>query len=218
MCRAGKNQLSKMTDDQTNAHLFDTELILDYLDGILMSDLHRKIKQELESSITFNTFVEGVEMNYNKAERNREKMTALMEQQRDVSLSKFRNLLSTKSNPIQSTIRYTAEQLKQFFTPLARYELMLTTRSGSFLSSPKPDADITDNLSITFQKTTSSPTQVTIINNENTLVISTTIPSQSNHYTIPINQLRPGIYYLNLNNSEGDNELIRFYIRSVVVL
>lgn len=207
-----------MTEDQTNYHLFDTELILDYLDGILMSDLRRKIKRELESSVDFNTFVEGVEMKYNKAERNRKKMADLMEQEKNASLSKFRNLLPTKPNPIQAKLRYTAEQLKQFFIPLPRYELMLTTRSGSLLSSPKLDADITEKLSITFQKTTSFPTQVTIINNENTQVISNTIPSKSNHYTIPTNQLRPGIYYLNLNNSEGDNELIRFYIRSVDVL
>jgi len=217
MCRASKTNLTKMTEDQTNYHLFDTELILDYLDGILMSDVHQKIKRELESSLNFNTFVEGVEMKYNKAGRNRKKMADLMEQEKSASLSKFRNLLHTKPNPIQASLRYTAEQLKQFFAPLPRYELMLTTRSASLLSNPKPDADITDNLSITFQKTTSSPTQVTVINNENTQVISTIIPIQSDNYIIPINQLRHGVYYLNLNNTEGNNELIRFYIGKEVL-
>ncbi len=197
-------------------NLFDTELILDYLDGILLSDAHQVIDTEMQSSESFKTFVEGVKTTYQEAGNDRAVMQANLDKEKAISLNRLRDIFPKKTNPIQQAIEYTTEQLIQFFTPYRRYDMLLNVRTDSFLSQPQQEADATNNLLIEFRNPTSSPVKCTIIDNENNKLPTVILPANTVQHNIDISQLRPGVYYLNIDGEDGEKSLIRFYIQKVL--
>lgn len=192
-------------------NLFDTALILDYLDGILLSDVQQMINREMQSSEDFKTFVEGVKTTYQEAGNDRAKMQANLDKEKAISMNRLRTLFSKKPNLIQEAVAYTTAQLIQFFTPIPRFDLTMNRRGNMFLKSPEQDAAITKDLVLDFHKSTSSPIECAIINNEENELLSFIIPAHSEQYTINISKLRPGVYYLDLVK-EDSQEMIRFYI------
>jgi len=165
-------------------NLFNTELILDYLDGILLSDTHQMITKEMQSSDSFKTFVEGVKITYQEAGKDRAVMQKNLDKEKAVSLNKLRALFSKKANPVQAAIDYTTEQLIQFFTPYRRYDMLLNVRADSFLSQPQQDSDATNNLLIVFRKATLIPVKCTIIDNENNKLPTVTLPVNTTQHDI----------------------------------
>jgi len=201
--------------DTTNYNLFDTELILDYLDGILLKEITEKIRQEAQVSEEFKIFVEGVHLNYREADFDREKMTVNQDREKQESLSQFQALLPPKKP------NYTSEQLKRWFEPLQALENLiqggqqtqLAFRNQALtLKKPENRQDIIGNLYLIFQEKTPIPLHLSIIDNQHHQVCDTTIPSNTKNWEVNTKSFHPGIYYLEL---QADNiaHVVCFYIQ-----
>ncbi len=192
-------------------NLFETELILDYLDGILLSDLQQLINEELKASEAFKTFVEGVKTTYQEAGNDRVLMQKNMDKAKVRTLEKLSSLFPQTTFSIQDAIDYTREQLIRFFTPVPLFDLALTTRASSLLKKPEQDTDATGSLILEFHHIIPDFIECAIVGNDKEELVSYMIPPDISQYIIDTSMLDPGVYYLDL--VLGDHqEMLRFYI------
>jgi len=198
-----------MTNTEDNYdNFYDTELIVEFLRGLLPSDLHLKIQQQIESSEVFRTYVEGVQINFERSGKNREKMEAT------IAEKKARTLQQLKREPtLSEKLSYTLAQLQASFLPNPQLELALQpTRMAGVSSSKITVDDATEILTLNLSKTTKA-TDFEIFDNKIQSIQKHKIPPNSKDFTLSTSFLHPGIYYLQLSVGDATPYIIRFYIR-----
>jgi len=117
------------TDDLYD-NFYDSELIVEFLQGVLPGDLHLKIQAQIEASEVFRSYVEGVQINFEKSGKNFEKMEIDIATKKARAWEKLKKKLPQKTT-FKEKIIYTYEQLQDYFRPNPQLELALQPTRGT---------------------------------------------------------------------------------------
>ena len=203
-----------MANTEGNLHdnFYDSELVVEFLQGLLPGDLHLKIQEQIKASEIFRSYVEGVQINFEASGKNVEKMKANIAEKKARTWSKLQKK-STPKATLNEKLSYTLEQLKDFFRPNPQLELALQpTRTGG--TSNKIDIDNTaELLRLILSKKNTQVIDFEIFDNKIQVLQKHEIPVNSENFILSTKSIHPGIYYAKLKSKGIPPYMIRFYIR-----
>jgi len=201
------------TDDNLHDNFYDSELIVEFLQGLLPGDLHLKIQEQIKTSEVFRTYVEGVQINFEASGKNFEKMEADIAEKKARTWSKLQKK-STPKITLNEKLSYTLEQLKAFFLPNPQLELALQPARTAATSQARITLDdTTEILAIIFTKKSTQIIDLELFDNKIQSTQQYKIPVNSENFTLSTTSLHPGIYYAKLKSKGADVRILRFYIR-----
>jgi len=201
------------TDDNLYDNFYDSELITEFLRGLLPDDLHLKIQQQIKTSEVFRTYVEGVKINFEQSGKNFEKMEADIAQKKTRTQSKLQKGLAPKTT-LSEKLSYTAEQLIAFFRPNPQLEFALQPTRGVATTQAQIIVDNTaETLKLVLVEKNTQVIDFEIFDNKIQSIQQYKIPVNSDNFIISTTLLHPGIYYAELKLKGIESDMIRFYIR-----
>jgi len=203
-----------MTNTEDNYdNFYDTELIVEFLRGLLPSDLHLKIQQQIETSEVFRTYVEGVQINFEQSGKNLEKMQADIAKKKARTWSNLQQQQKPEST-LNEKLSYTFEQLKSFFLPNPQLELALQpTRAASTSTTQISVNDTAETLTLVLAPKNTQVIDLELFDNKIQSIQKHEIPANSEDFTLSVASWRPGIYYAKLKSNNADAYMMYFYIR-----
>lgn len=201
------------TDDNLYDNFYDSELIVEFLQGLLPGDLHLKIQEQIKASEVFKTYVEGVQISFENSGKDFEKMQADVATKKAQSWSKLQKKLTSKTT-LNEKLSYTLKQLKDFFAPNPQLELALQPTRTADTSRVQISVDDTAKiLQFILAKKNTQVTDCEIFDNKIQAIQKHEIPANSENFTLSTAALHPGIYYAKLKSKSTETSIIRFYIR-----
>jgi len=201
------------TDDNVHDNFYDSELIVEFLQGVLPGDLHFKIQEQIKASKVFRSYVEGVQINFEESGKNFEKMETDIAKKKTRSWLKLQEKLTAKAT-LSEKLSYTAAQLIDFFRPNTQLELELQpTRAVTTLPAQITVDDTIETLTIFLSKTYTQTIDLELFDNKIQSIQQDKIPAGSDNFALSTTTLRPGIYYAEFRPEGADDYMIRFHIR-----
>lgn len=196
-------------EDNSYNNFYDSELIVEFLQGLLPGDLHLKIQEQIEGSEMFRTYVEGVQINFEKSGKDREKMEATIAEKKARTLQQLK-----RETTLGEKLSYTLAQLQAFFLPNPQLELALQPTRMTGASASKIAIDnATEILTLNLGKTTTEVIDFELFDNKIQSIEKHKIPANVKDFTLSISSFHPGIYYAQLSVDDATPYIVRFYIR-----
>lgn len=196
----------------TDDNFYDSELITQFIRGLLPADLHLKIQRQIEASEVFRTYVEGVRINFEESGKNFEKMEADIATKKAQAWSKLQEKLKPETT-FSEKLAYTLEQLKDFFRPNPQLEFALQPTRTATLQAQVTVDDVTQILMLNLDKKNTQTIDFEVFNNKIQSILKQEIPVDSENFTLATTSIQPGIYYAKLKAKNTDAYMVRFYIR-----
>ena len=201
------------TDNNSYSNFYDSKLIVEFLQGLLPGDLHLKIQRQIKASEVFRTYVEGVQINFEKSGKNFEKMEADVAAKKAQTWSKLQRKMESQPT-LSEKITYTLEQLKDFFLPNPQLELELQPTRAADTSQVQISINDTNKiLRLILGEKNTQVVDFEIFDNKIKSIQQHKIPAGAEDFALPTASMHPGIYYAEFRPEEAEGYIISFYIQ-----